>query len=56
MGKRLNVILDSNPTNGVSFLFSINVVSEYQTNYFSGVFKTTPVNSDDILIGVDVNA
>jgi hypothetical protein len=32
------------------------VVSEYQTNYFSGVFKTTPVNSDDILIGVDANA
>lgn len=56
MGKRLNVILDSNPTNGISFLFSINVVSEYQTNYFSGVFKTTPVNSDDILIGVDANA
>lgn len=56
MGKRLNVILDSNPTNGVSFLFSVNVVSEYQTNYFSGVFKTTPVSSDDILIGVDANA
>lgn len=56
MGKRINVILDSNPTNGVSFLFSVNVVSEYQTNYFSGVFKTTPVYSSDILIGADVNA
>ena len=56
MGKRLNVILDINPTNGTSFLFSVNVVSEFQTNYFSGVFKTTPVNSDDILIGVDANA
>jgi hypothetical protein len=56
MGKRINVILDINPTNGVSFLFSVNVVSEYQTNYFSGVFKTTPVYSSDILIGADVNA
>lgn len=56
MGKRLNVILDSNPTNGVSFFFTVNVVSEYQTNFFSGVFKTTPVNTDDILIGVDTNA
>jgi hypothetical protein len=56
MGKRINVILDVNPTNGVSFLFSVNVVSEYQTNYFSGVFKTTPVYSSDILIGADVNA
>jgi hypothetical protein len=56
MGKRLNIILDSNPTNGVSFLFSVNVVSEYTTNYFSGVFKTTPVNTEDVLIGVDANA
>ena len=56
MGKRLNVILDSNPTNGASFLFSVNVVSEYQTNYFSGVFKTTVVNTDDVLIGVDASA
>ena len=56
MGKRLNIILDSNPTNGTSFLFSVNVVSEYTTNYFSGVFKTTPVNTDDVLIGVDANA
>ena len=56
MGKRLNVRLDSNPTNGTGFLFSVNVVSEYTTNYFSGVFKTTPVNADDILIGVDANA
>jgi len=56
MGKRLNVILNSNPANGVSFLFSVNVVSENETNYFSGVFKTTPVNSDDILIGFDATA
>jgi hypothetical protein len=56
MGKRLNVILNSNPTNGVSFFFSVNVVSEYTTNFFSGVFKTTPVNADDILIGADATA
>lgn len=55
MGKRLKIILDSNPTNGTSFFFSVNVVDEYQTNYFSGVFKTTPVNSDDILIGANSN-
>jgi hypothetical protein len=56
MGKRLNIILDSNPINGRNFLFSVNVVSEYQTNYFNGVFKTTPVNSDDVLIGIDLIA
>ena len=56
MGKRLNIILNSNPINGNSFLFSVNVVSEYTTNFFSGVFKTTPVNADDILIGVDATA
>ena len=56
MGKRINVILDSNPTNGSSFVFSVNVVSEYQTNYFSAVFKTTPVYPNDILIGIDASA
>lgn len=56
MGKRLNIILNSNPINGNSFLFSVNVVSEYTTNFFSGVFKTTPVNADDVLIGVDATA
>jgi hypothetical protein len=56
MGKRLNIILDVNPTEGTNFQFSVNVVSEYTTNYFSGVFKTSNFLPGDLQIGVDVNA
>jgi hypothetical protein len=56
MAKRLNIILDVNPTEGTNFQFSVNVVSEYTTNYFSGVFKTSNFLPGDLQIGVDVNA
>ena len=54
MGKRLNIILDVNPTEGTNFQFNINVVSEYTSNFFSGEFKISPPPGD-VLIGVDVN-
>lgn len=56
MGKRLNIILDPNPTNGSTYYFSVNVVSEYTTNVFSGIFKTIPEYPGDIAIGIDANA
>lgn len=56
MGKRIKIILNGNPVNTASFYVSVQVVDLAQTNYFSATFKNTPVFSNDILIGANVNA
>ena len=56
MGKRLIITVDTNPTNGFGFLFSAQVVDQATTNFFSGVFRTTPTAPDHILIGANRNA